>query len=104
MDVHDSTDSRARHARTKAILISVAAAVGGFLFGFDTAVINGAVDAIQGGFHLSSFLTGLAVARALPRSAAPARFARRAAGRRGGVGGPSYASRPFWPHAAGAPA
>jgi hypothetical protein len=40
----------------------VAAAVGGFLFGFDPAVVNWGVDAIQVAFHLSSFLTGFAVA------------------------------------------
>ena len=40
----------------------MAAAVGGFLFGFDTAVVNWGVDAIQVAFHLSSFLTGFAVA------------------------------------------
>jgi hypothetical protein len=40
----------------------VAAAVGGFPFGFDTAVVNWGVDAIQVAFHLSSFLTEFAVA------------------------------------------
>ena len=30
------------------IAVSIAAALGGFLFGFDTAVINGAVDALAG--------------------------------------------------------
>src|SRR5215203_2916735 len=38
----DPTPPTARHTATKAVLISVAAAVGGFLFGFDTAVVNGA--------------------------------------------------------------
>ena len=61
----DPTPPTARNTATKAVLISAAAAVGGFLFGFDTAVVNGAVDAIQGAFHLSSFLTGFAVACAL---------------------------------------
>ena len=32
----------------RAIALSVAPAVGGFLFGFDSSVINGAVDSIQG--------------------------------------------------------
>ncbi len=32
----------------KVVGISVAAALGGFLFGFDTSVINGAVDASPG--------------------------------------------------------
>jgi sugar porter (SP) family MFS transporter len=92
MDVRDRYDdgpdpdgTHARHATTKAIFISVAAAVGGFLFGFDTAVINGAVNAIQGGFHLSSFLTGLAVACALLGSAVGAWFAGRLADRAGRV-------------------
>lgn len=49
----------------KAILLSIAAAAGGFLFGFDSSVINGAVDAIQEDFDLSSGLTGFAVAVAL---------------------------------------
>ncbi len=30
----------------KAIGVAISAALGGFLFGFDTSVINGAVDAI----------------------------------------------------------
>jgi hypothetical protein len=53
-----AADDAQRHSTTAAILVSAAAAVGGFLFGFDTAVINGAVSAIQGRFQLSSFLIG----------------------------------------------
>src|SRR6185503_443161 len=53
----------------KAIYVSAVAALGGFLFGFDTAVINGAVDAIQQHFALSSTATGVAVACALVGSA-----------------------------------
>jgi len=49
----------------KAVGLAVAAAVGGFLFGFDSSVINGAVDAIQGQFDLGATLTGFAVAVAL---------------------------------------
>ncbi|HEX4101682.1 MAG TPA: sugar porter family MFS transporter, partial [Pseudonocardiaceae bacterium] len=55
------------------------AAVGGFLFGFDTAVINGAVDAIQGAFNLSPGLTGFAVSCALLGSALGAWYAGRMA-------------------------
>jgi SP family sugar:H+ symporter-like MFS transporter len=51
------------------ILISGAAAIGGFLFGFDTAVINGAVIAIQESFNSSSFVIGLSVSSALVGSA-----------------------------------
>lgn len=49
----------------RAIGLSVAAAVGGFLFGFDSSVINGAVDSIQGNFKTSAVLTGFVVAVAL---------------------------------------
>jgi SP family sugar:H+ symporter-like MFS transporter len=49
----------------RAIGLSVAAAVGGFLFGFDSSVINGAVDSIQANFELNSVITGFVVAVAL---------------------------------------
>ncbi|WP_324652954.1 sugar porter family MFS transporter [Georgenia sp. H159] len=45
--------------------ISLAAAMGGFLFGFDTAVINGAIDAMSADFGISGFLQGFAVSSAL---------------------------------------
>ena len=65
--------------------ISVAAALGGFLFGFDTAVINGAVDALAGEFALGQGLTGFAVASALLGCALGAWFAGPLANRRGRV-------------------
>ena len=49
----------------KAIALAVAAAVGGFLFGFDSSVINGAVDAFGVHFDIGSALQGFAVAIAL---------------------------------------
>lgn len=49
----------------RAIGLSVAAAVGGFLFGFDSSVINGAVDAVESNFELTQVLTGFVVAVAL---------------------------------------
>lgn len=42
-----------------------AAAIGGFLFGFDSAVVNGAVLGIERTFHTSSVGTGFAVASIL---------------------------------------
>jgi len=51
------------------ILIACSAALGGFLFGFDTAVINGAVGALQATFNSSSAMTGFAVSSALLGSA-----------------------------------
>ncbi|MGO2931162.1 sugar porter family MFS transporter [Microbacterium sp.] len=55
--------------------ISIAAALGGFLFGFDTAVINGAVDALAGAFELGPALQGFAVSSALIGCAIGAWFA-----------------------------
>ncbi len=59
----------------KVIAVTVAAAVGGFLFGFDSSVINGAVDSIQENFGLGDFFTGFAVAIALLGCAVGAWFA-----------------------------
>lgn len=42
------TATRKHPSHHKAFGLAVAAAVGGFLFGFDSSVINGAVDAIGG--------------------------------------------------------
>lgn len=47
------------------ILISCVAAIGGFLFGFDSGVINGTVDALQRAFNSSSVGTGFNVASML---------------------------------------
>ncbi|MET0798938.1 MAG: sugar porter family MFS transporter, partial [Rhodococcus sp. (in: high G+C Gram-positive bacteria)] len=63
-----------RHT-AKVIGVSVAAAVGGFLFGFDSSVINGAVDSIEDHFSLGSFTTGFVVAIALIGCAIGAWFA-----------------------------
>lgn len=49
----------------RAIGLSIAAAVGGFLFGFDSSVINGAVTAIDSNFALNTFVSGFVVAIAL---------------------------------------
>ena len=60
------------------IYISVIAALGGFLFGFDTAVISGAVDSIKSveyGFGLTSGELGFAVASMLFGSALGAWYA-----------------------------
>src|ERR1700722_13739322 len=47
------------------IALSCVAASGGFLFGFDSGVINGAVDALAGAFHTEAAATGFAVASVL---------------------------------------
>ena len=67
------------------VLISGAAALGGFLFGFDTAVINGAILALTKAFNVSSWLTGLAVSLALLGSAVGAFGAGKIADRYGRI-------------------
>ncbi len=47
------------------ILLSAVAALGGFLFGFDSAVINGTVDALAAEFGTRAATTGFAVASVL---------------------------------------
>ncbi|WP_343525273.1 sugar porter family MFS transporter [Sphingomonas sp.] len=59
---HDGDDARA----TVAIILSAAgAALGGLLFGFDTAVISGATQALQARFALTDASLGFTVASAL---------------------------------------
>ena len=69
----------------RVILITAVAALGGFLFGFDTAVLNGAVDAIRAGFGLDATATGFAVSCALLGSALGAWYAGALADRFGRV-------------------
>ena len=67
----------------RVVLISMVAALGGFLFGFDTAVINGAVDSVQETFGMNAALTGFAVSSALLGCIAGAYLAGRLADRWG---------------------
>jgi len=69
----------------RTVLVAGAAALGGFLFGFDTAVINGAVKAVGDAFQASAFLLGLAVAIALLGAAVGAWFAGALADRYGRI-------------------
>ena len=59
----------------KIIIITFAAALGGLLFGFDTSVINGAVNSIQSTFNLGSAAVGITVAITLIGCAIGAWFA-----------------------------
>ena len=65
------------------ILISCAATIGGFLFGFDSGVINGTVNGLQGAFNSDSIGTGFNVASMLLGCAFGAYFAGRLADRFG---------------------
>jgi SP family sugar:H+ symporter-like MFS transporter len=69
----------------RVVLVAATAALGGFLFGFDTAVINGAVNAIGEQFNTGDFLLGFAVASALIGCAIGAWFAGRIADRYGRI-------------------
>lgn len=70
---------------SRVVLVAATAALGGFLFGFDTAVINGAVSAIQQEFGLGAFMLGFAVSSALIGCAVGAWFAGRIADRYGRI-------------------
>lgn len=78
----------ANKLNAKLIVVCMTASIGGFLFGYDTSVINGAVDAIARadvGFGLSSFLSGFSVSCALLGCIAGAWFAGTLADRFGRV-------------------
>ncbi len=61
------------------VLISAVATIGGFLFGFDSGVINGTIDGLQSAFNSDSAGTGFNVASMLLGCAVGAFFAGRLA-------------------------
>ncbi len=79
------SDTVSPQTNLKVIALAIAGAVGGFLFGFDSSVVNGAVDAVQNQFSLSASLTGFAVASALLGCAVGAYLAGRLADRFGRI-------------------
>ncbi len=70
---------------SRVIMIAAAAAMGGFLFGFDTAVINGAVGAVGKWSGAGPLLLGFSVASALIACAIGAWFAGPVAARFGRI-------------------
>jgi len=56
----------------RVLLVSAAAAMGGFLFGYDTAVVNGAVEAIRAWAGLGDVMLGFSIASVLLGCAAGA--------------------------------
>ena len=74
-----------RSLNRKVVAVTIGAALGGFLFGFDSSVINGAVDSIQGEFALTDTATGFTVASALLGCAVGAWFAGALANRWGRI-------------------
>ncbi len=85
----DNKEASSGEYRTgKVILISFVAALGGFLFGYDSGVINGTVSALQDAFDSDEVGTGFNVASMLLGCAAGAFFAGSLAdkvGRRGAM-------------------
>jgi MFS transporter, SP family, sugar:H+ symporter len=76
MSTQSQGQSTAGYENTgKIILISSVAALGGFLFGFDSGVINGTVTALQGAFNSDAVGTGFNVASMLLGCAVGAFFA-----------------------------
>lgn len=69
------TNSPAQGSTLFIILISCVATIGGFLFGFDSGVINGTVDGLQTAFNSDSIGTGFSVASMLLGCAVGAFFA-----------------------------
>ncbi|MDN4503210.1 sugar porter family MFS transporter [Alteromonadaceae bacterium BrNp21-10] len=65
------------------IFISIVATIGGFLFGFDSGVINGTVDGLQAAFNSESIGTGFNVSSMLLGCAVGAFFAGRLADKYG---------------------
>lgn len=65
------------------LLISFVATIGGFLFGFDSGVINGTVDGLKTAFNSDTMGTGFNVASILVGCAIGAFFAGRLADRWG---------------------
>ncbi|MBU8813300.1 sugar porter family MFS transporter [Mycolicibacterium goodii] len=82
--IYGEDDQAASSGRT-AVRIAAVAALGGLLFGYDSAVINGAVDSIQEDFGIGNYALGLAVASALLGAAAGALSAGRIADRIGRI-------------------
>ncbi len=71
--------NRLRHV----VFVAASAAMGGFLFGYDSAVINGAVEGIRGRFGVGAATLGAVIAIALLGAAAGAMLAGRLADRVG---------------------
>ena len=69
VDLPVVTSPQARALLGRAILLATVAALGGFLFGFDTAIINGAVQPVQVHFGAGALVLGLSVSSALIGSA-----------------------------------
>ena len=64
-DIKTAANDRPSGSYVYVVGISAAAAVGGFLFGFDSGVVNGTVQALAAAFGTQAAATGFAVASVL---------------------------------------
>jgi SP family sugar:H+ symporter-like MFS transporter len=64
-DIKTAAHDRPSGSNLYVVGISVAAAIGGFLFGFDSGVVNGTVQALAAAFGTQAAATGFAVASVL---------------------------------------
>ncbi len=69
------SNSQVQYNTLRVVLLSVVAALGGFLFGYDSGVINGTVGALQQAFGSDAVGTGFNIASMLLGCAAGAFFA-----------------------------
>lgn len=72
---NQSSVNEEKYNLPKVIFLAFVAAIGGFLFGFDSGVINGTVDALQSAFNADAVGTGFNVASVLLGCAIGAFFA-----------------------------
>lgn len=73
--MNESSTSSTKVNSSFIVLISCIATIGGFLFGFDSGVINGTVDGLQTAFNSDSMGTGFSVSSMLLGCAVGAFFA-----------------------------
>ncbi|MEI6229346.1 MAG: sugar porter family MFS transporter [Actinomycetes bacterium] len=80
-----ATPNTAGSGNRRVIMVASVAALGGFLFGFDSSVINGAIPGITAQYNTSPAVTGFTVSIALIGCAIGAWFAGRIADRIGRI-------------------
>jgi sugar porter (SP) family MFS transporter len=81
----DTAPALERFHTGRVVMLATVAALGGFLFGFDTAVVNGTVVAVRDAFGMGAGLTGFVVSSALLGCIAGAYLAGRLADRIGRI-------------------
>jgi len=73
--LNSMSDTRQETNRSFLFFIAITAALGGFLFGYDTAVISGTISFVKGKFELNTAMEGWFVSSALVGCIAGVAFA-----------------------------